>query len=438
MKLMSNLKKKQICAAIICGLMFTGGQAEAEEPVPDLYGANEPHTVSGVTGYATRNSAEAVVTGADFIVTGSGWPTVYGGYSDSGAAVHDNKVTLNGTEVGYNVYGGYSSGGAVSRNTVIIKGENVIKGTFSDGSGRVCGGYDDGTGGTVSGNTVIVEKDSTLKGFVYGGYGDSSSAKDVSGNNVYIYGTVDGDVYGGKIKNASGSITNNTVTLGKADDTDAKAQVKNLVLNEKGGKTTGGGILNVYNSGHSVGGKLLSNDTDNFKLADGATINFYINAADMTQVPEKVKTMLTVGGPSTLGGVNIRAGVQNAGKICQGDKIVLLHGDGNLVVSPELIKPMKASDGIMKADLNIELSDNFVDLSDYKYAASNGKIIATALSDAEADLGPDSAAKSPVETMAASVSLINAGTDMMAGEAMTGAAQSTAISAAEGSASTLA
>ena len=103
---------------------------------------------------------------------------------------------------------------------------------------------------------------------------------------------------------------------------------------------------------------------------------------------------------------------------------------------------MTPSDGIMKAKLDIQLYGSSgggdpIDTSD-PVAEANGKIIATALNDAEADLGPDSAAKSPVETMAASVSLINAGADMMAGEAMTGAAQSTAISAAEGSSSTLA
>ncbi|MDO4204546.1 MAG: hypothetical protein Q4D07_08685, partial [Selenomonadaceae bacterium] len=368
-----------------------------------MYGTDSSHAVptEGVTGNVTTNSGDAVATGADFTVNG-----------EASGLYHA-------------IYGGHKADFSVENNTVKIKDEiTLVAEGFTPKA--VYGGY---SNDDVENNIVIVENGAAITGDIYGGY--SYGYGTVSGNNVYIYGNVTSDVYAGRSQTSTA--TGNTVTLGDKNDPTNKVSIGgSVVLNAIVSEATSGGTLNVYNSGHEVGGYLLSHHED--WLATGATINFYINSQDMDQAGSK--TILSVNNMSYLDGVTINAGVRNAGSVKKGDKIVLIAingGGASLYVDRDTkFNTMTPSDGIMKANLKIQLCGSGGTPVDGLVEA-NGKIIATALNDAEADLGPDSAAKSPVETMAASVSLINAGADMMAGEAMTGAAQSTAISAAEGS-----
>ncbi|MDO4204691.1 MAG: hypothetical protein Q4D07_09425, partial [Selenomonadaceae bacterium] len=395
MKLMSNLKKKQICAAIICGLMFMGGHAEA---AVDLYGAYNGD-IENVNGAAITDPSDLMDSNirsekADFTVTGGEWKNIYGGYGATGY-IQNNAVTISGgTVVNNNVYGGFVAGGTATQNTVTI------------------------TGGTVNGNVI-------------GGWTSTNTA---SGNNVIIAGgEVKGNVYGGYANTVPSTVSGNTITLGDMNNPDRYAQITRNVYPNAVYMTTFsmdgalfGGTVNVYNTGNTIGGYLSALGTQGSEDEPPilSTINFYINAADMDATGSKI--MLNVANEASVGGnTTICAGVRNVGSVKAGDRITLLQAGTFEVKSNTNYKTM-SSDGIMKVDLDFKLykGDSEVPITTTEKLA-NGKIIAIAKNDGTADLGPDSAAKSPVETMAASVSLINAGADMMAGEAMTGAAQST-------------
>lgn len=193
----------------------------------DVYGDQDhPDTTNPVTGHVEMTGG--TVTGGDIyggwakeaaavknstvkisggtVGTGDRSRSVYGGYSDKGAAT-DNTVTITDGTVKGSVYGGYtpSNSGEVSDNTVTITGGSTV--TWS-----VYGGYSNGDG-EVSGNTVTITGGTVGDTFATAVYGGSSYG-DATGNTVAITGgTVKGDVYGGWSGGDNTDVTGNTVVL---------------------------------------------------------------------------------------------------------------------------------------------------------------------------------------------------------------------------------
>ena len=122
--------------------------------------------------------------------------SVYGGKSDTGAAVNNTVVLEAGTPA--NAYGGYSMGaGAVHHNAVRIAGAAAV---------HVYGGDTIGTGAALN-NTVSIESGTAAN--LYGGHTVSTGT--VRSNIVRVTGGEVTNVYGGQ--STSGSTEGNIVTV---------------------------------------------------------------------------------------------------------------------------------------------------------------------------------------------------------------------------------
>ena len=199
---------------------ISGGAAK------DIYGAylTGSGTSTGI-GTASKNSVKASGT-AD--IGGS----IYGAGAYGNANLTDNSVSIEGAAVN-NVYGAYATGtGSATGNTV-----NISNGTVHD---NVYGGYNSSTGydaGAVTGSKASVSG-GRIEGDIFGAvtHGNvdpTGTIKPTSsgGNSVTITGgtiaggyrpdgTLRGNIYGGYAHGTNVSVeTENTVTLGKDDDT---------------------------------------------------------------------------------------------------------------------------------------------------------------------------------------------------------------------------
>ena len=141
----------------------------------------------GIYGGCSSNGGAA--TGNTVTITGGTVGTVdssssvYGGCSNAGAAT-GNRVTITDGTVNNGIYGGWGYRDATN-NRVTITGGTV--GTV-DSSRSVYGGYSDM--GAATGNTVTITGGSTVGGDVYGGYSWNGSGE-VSGNTVALSGSAD-------------------------------------------------------------------------------------------------------------------------------------------------------------------------------------------------------------------------------------------------------
>ena len=342
--------------------------------------------------------------------------SVAGGYARSGIGnTNDNKVTISGGTVTNSVYGGYSWGGNANGNTTTISG---------------------GTIGTESGNSSIV-----------GG----SAAVSANNNTVTISGgTINADIYGGSAANADGNIVtisgSNTVFLstkgihGAVASGDATNNKVNILANNIaigyliGGEpgpsgTSSGNTLNVAAKGVTTG------SVNAFQ-----NMNFYL-PSDIANND----TMLTVnGGTATdVKGVTFGVAALSGVKLEKGDTVNLITNPNGLTMDDAL----KTTDSATLAKETF-LSANSLTTDD-KYELSISKkdantIIATVdnVTEQKADEGgsgqkavsiPD-VLKSPVETRAGVVTMINAGADLLIGQGMSNAADAAAAERTEGDA----
>ena len=195
----------------------------ASDITGDVYGNKD--TIDTTTGAVTGH---VEMTGDT--VTGD----IYGGWAKEAAAVKNSTVTISDGTVGTvnrsrSVYGGYSDKGAATGNTVTITGGTV--------KGSVYGGYSNG-GGEVSGNTVTITGGTVGDVFATAVYGGSSYG-DATGNRVTITGsTVKGYVYGGWSGGDNTDVTGNTVALlGSADVKEASLHGSNKAVTGSSGNT---------------------------------------------------------------------------------------------------------------------------------------------------------------------------------------------------------
>ena len=349
--------------------------------------------------------------------------SVYGAYAYGSADIQKNTVNVSGGTITGVVYGGYSEGGNANGNTVTISG-----GTIGSSSGNgVYGGLASGTG-TANNNTIEISG-GTFSGSVYGGNSAYGSA---SGNKVTISGTPvfasDGFIHGAF---SGGDTTNNTVNILAKNLT-----VGGLVGGEPmGSGTSSGNTLNIAAKGVTTG------SVNAFQ-----NMNFYL-PSDIANND----TMLTVnGGTATdVKGVTFGVAALSGVKLEKGNTVNLITNPNGLTMDDTL----KTTDSATLAKAEF-LSANSLTTDD-KYELSISKkgedtIIATVdnVTEQKADEGgsgenggsgkkavsiPD-VLKSPVETRAGVVTLVNAGADLLVSQGMSNAADAAAAERTEGDA----
>ena len=363
-----------------------------------LGGENNDIGRSGSARTANKNTVE--ITG------GTINSTIWGGYSSKGD-VESNTVNISGGTVTSNVTGGESrnnygpSEGNATGNTVNISGGTIGR---EGGSTSIYGGVAPGTDKSASNNTVTISGNPTFVGNVsiYGGTAFSGSASN-NKINILIPITVEG-FYGGL---ESPTNTGNTLNIA----------AKNVVANNVGGFQN---------------------------------MNFYL--------PKDVSnndTMLTIKGnegmttPANVQGITFGVAALQGVNLQKGDTVNLLVGKNGLTMDDTL----KTTDSATLAKEPF-LSPNSL-TTDKKYELSISKkgedtIIATVdnVTEQKADEGgsgenggsgkkavsiPD-VLKSPVETRAGVVTLVNAGADLLISQGMSNAADAAAAERAEGDA----
>jgi hypothetical protein len=332
---------------------------------------------------------------------------VFGGRGsvESSATAGDasnNMVTISRGTIASNDYGlvigGQSFKGDANKNTVIITGGTIGK---ASGETNIVGGYTEGNGKSASDNTVTISGDVQFLG------------------NVRIYG---GQSYG-----TDGIANNNTVNI----------LTKIVAAEFMGGDGTNfsGNTLNIAAKGVTTGA-----------VYGFQNMNFYL-PSDIANND----TMLTVNGSSAtdVQGVTFGVAALSGVKLVKGDTVNLITNPSGLTTDDTL----KTTDSATLAKAEF-LSANSLTTDD-KYELSISKkgedtIIATVdnVTEQKADEGgsgenggsgkktvsiPD-VLKSPVETRAGVVTLVNAGADLLVSQGMSNAADAAAAERTEGDA----
>ena len=362
---------------------------------------------SVVGGEAANGSGKGLVTINKVIVNGGTMKNVYGGRHDyyGSADVIDNTVYINGGQV-TNVYGGSTDGSeeaSANDNKVYINGgqvENVYGGSAQNGAAN-------NNTVTISGGTISERTE--YYAYIRGGYGSTSasnntitikSAASIS-ENTYIYGGV------ADPRRVNSTAADNTVNILKA------ISVQGLYGGLSSEKPTGN-TLNIAAKGVTTG------SVDYFQ-----NMNFYL-PSDIA----KDDTMLTVNGSSAtdVQGVTFGVAALSGVKLVKGDTVNLITNPNGLTTDDTLKTTDSAT--LAKASFlsaNSLTTDDAYELSISKKDANT--IIATVDNVTEKKAPAevvDDIKKSPVETRAGVVTLLNAGTDMLVGQGMASAADAAA------------
>ena len=371
-------------------------------------------TTTGDSTYATLGeyvkasaAAQADVSGYSVTMTSGNLVDVAGALS-WGGNVSGNSVTINGGTATY-VYGGYSNSGKANGNTVTISGGTV--GTESGGSG-IYGGYS--SSGAANSNTVTISG-STINADIYGASGATADGNTVtiSGSNTVFLSSK--GIHGAV---ASGDATNNTVNV----------LVNNLASSyliggeSFGGGTSSGNTLNIAAKGVTTGAVYAFQN-----------MNFYL-PSDIANND----TMLTVNGSSATDVKDVTFGVAalQGVSLQKGDTVNLITNPNGLTTDDTLKTTDSAT--LAKAEFlsaNSLTTDDAYELSISKKDANT--IIATVDNVTEKkapEEAVDDIKKSPVETRAGVVTLLNAGTDMLVSQGMANAAEAAAAERSGGNA----
>ena len=345
------------------------------------------------------------------VISGTGIANLYGGYANGQFNAENNTVNISGGEIQGSVFGGYSTMGNADSNTVNISGGTV--------AGSVVGGYGGdpsfyGTG-TANSNTVTISGGAVTGDLVGGfrGYGTADS------NTVTISGgSVAGRVVGGW--SAGGTASSNIVNI--------LTKITPTALYGGWGVASGtGNTLNLA----AVG--VTTNGLDYFQ-----NMNFYLPSGVANG-----DTMLTVNGSAAtdLTGVTFGVAALSGVSLAKNDTVNLITNANGLTTDATL----KTADSASLGTASFLTANNLA--TDTKYTLGISKkdgntIIATVENVTEESGGGSESGggttitsedrlKSPVETRAATVTLLNAGADMIASQGFTQAANAVALEAAE-------
>ena len=443
--------QKKLEKVVLATLMFAGAVQLAMNPsVVEAFtitveDANDPLSVTGMATsgyYYSPNSAECT----ELKITGGTASYLYAGFQDyfsNGADVSGHTITVDGATVGAVVGGlGFSSAN-VENNTV-----NIVSGTVNSAYGGLISSPGVSTA-YVNNNTVNVSG-GTVTSTVYGGRSEADAnynTVNISGGTVnqYIYGgqstygttasnntvTIKGDavlgpsavIYGGHATKYGGS----SVTYGTASDNTVNILTPIKIMGLYGGlgdtsKSTGN-TLNIA----AVGVKVESSSGSAVKYFQN--INFFLPKGSAGQ------TMLTIenGNGNDLDGVTIGAAVLEGSDLKKDDTVTLIKKDtgvGNVTLSNTTngnVTFLAANN--LKTDTEYELSlsktDTAIEAKVEKVRETSGDTSGESNATSE-EKRADDRLKSPVETRAGVVTMINAGADLLVGQGMSNAAEAAA------------
>ncbi len=420
---------------------FLGGTTTVSE----IYGGD------GVNGANVSKNHVNIAEGSTIKYKGYG-VAICGGKTNfgNGGSVDANTVTISGTlatavpsaSLGVTVAGGVATTGDgknVTGNMVEIKGATFNTGA-NDGV-AIYGGYNNGPNGNATGNTVTISGNSTFGDAaveIYGGQSGSGAAND---NTVEISGgTINGYIYGGM---GSTEASGNTVTI--SGDAIINALDSAYIYGGTGAPIAKNNTINILTqiSVRGLYGGIDSSAGDGNTLniaAKGVTVgsdglnsfqnlNFYL-PTDMTTSD----TMLTVNGTAYV--TDAKVGVMAQGKLenlTTDNKVTLLSAE--TLTGGDTITQAATSEIVVPTGLTT--SDKY----EFTVANEGNTIVATITKDDSGSGGGDDPVnptnpdddikKSPVEVRAATVTMLNAGADMLASQGFAQAANAVAIEAAE-------
>ncbi len=373
------------------------------------------------------------------------------------------KINLGGDDDGCTIYGGDGAiYGDAENNTVTISGGEIHSKTIYGGWTSANGKKANGNIVTIHGGTVIVDSNSSI----YGGAASSimgSNAIEANGNTVTIDGgtvNVGKAIYGGSAGSVMEIInteaSGNTVTIGK-DATLLGSEMSIFgghAMSQSGFTqvqmgTTNNNTVNILKAitvKQIVGGSNLTEGTGNtlniaakgvivgeYGVAGFQNMNFYL-PSDIANND----TMLTVNGSEAtdVKGVTFGVAALSGVKLVKGDTVNLITNPNGLATDDTLKTTDSAT--LAKAKFlsaNSLTTDDAYELSISKKDANT--IIATVDNVTEKkapEEAVDDIKKSPVETRAGVVTLLNAGTDMLVSQGMANAAEAAAAERSGGNA----
>ena len=346
---------------------------------------------------------------------------VYGAYAQGNADIQKNTVNISNGNVTNFVGGGYSNrGGDATENTVNITG-GTISGTISGGRSEY--GNADNNKINISGGTI--KGTAGYYAFIIGGIGRDSA----SNNTVTIKGDAsvseDTYIYGGQAADLSvyppvlsGTAANNTVNILKP------ITVQGLFGGIGDETKSIGNTLNIAAKNVVVG----SDGIRGFQ-----NMNFFL-PSDIANND----TMLTVnsGAETDVKGVTFGVAALSGVKLEKGNTVNLITNPNGLTTDDTLKTTDSAT--LAKAEFlsaNSLTTDDAYELSISKKDANT--IIAT-VDNVTEKKAPEEAVgdilKSPVETRAGVVTMINAGADLLVSQGMANAADAAAAERTEGDA----
>lgn len=321
---------------------------------------------------------------------------IYGGCSYGKGNSNGNIVSLSNVSVDDYVYGGYAAGDGNSNDNEVIISKCSIYGEVKVANSN---------GGTCNNNKATIT-DSTINQKVYGGDGYTEA----NGNKVTIINsTINDDLQGGIVTN--GIANNNSVKIknslinknvyggyvGLNADADNSSAENNTVILDSA-VVTG----TIYGGYHKSGTATIKGNTlevigttnaaENIKNFD--TLNFFISK-DMVNND----VMLTVKDTADIENATVKAGVELGSKLNAGDQITLIDAE---TLNADGINTGTLTDGLLQTEISITKDEN-------KLVASIDSIS----HDREVN-STTPEAKSPVETQAAMLSVLNAGNDLLA------------------------
>lgn len=417
--------------------LYAGGYSDTS--VVQGKTVNVSGLTKGIMVYGGVSNGSGDVTGNTVNMSGGDILYIWGGRSNLGKAT-GNKVTISGGSI-ETLAGGVSNSGEATGNTVTISGGSI---------GTVLGGQ---AGKSANGNTITVS-DASVK-YVIGGNSEDSA----NDNTITISGnaTVSGEIYGGysggEVYNENGTpstANGNTITISGSPDLstaiicggNAYTSAQNNTLNILSPVTMAdlvGGKIEI--EGGTVAGNTLNVAAKNVKagyIEGFQNMNFYL-PKDIA----KDDTMLTVSGgsPTNVKDVTFGVAALSGVNLQKGDTVNLLVNSDGLTTDDEL----QTVDSSKLAEASFLAPNNLA--TDKKYELSISKkddttIITTVENVEEVTPDPEpkpeptptptpepepapgtkpdpsDRLKSPVETRMAVATMINAGSDLLAGQGM--------------------
>ena len=393
----------------------------------------------GIAVYGGMSSGSGDVTGNTVNMSGGDILYIWGGHSNLGKAT-GNKVTVSATGENLDyVFGGHSERGSATGNTVTITGGTVSKVIGGDSQKSATGNTVTISGGSISdivvggnsqdsanGNTVTISGNAAVKGQIYGGYSngdvyyEDGTPSTADGNTITISGSPDlstSDICGGSAYTSAQNNTLNILT---------PVTIRSLVGGIK--QTTGtvaGNTLNVAAKNVTTEG-----------VSGFQNMNFYL-PKDIA----KDDTMLTVNGSSAtdVKGVTFGVAALSGVNLQKGDTVNLLVNSNGLTTDDELqtVESSKLADESflvphnLATDTKYELSISKKDETTIITTVENVEEVTpdpepkpeptptpTPEPKPEPKSGSSDRLKSPVETRMAVATMINAGSDLLAGQGM--------------------